>query len=295
MSPFLYIYIYIVVKNIFFYLICLFVDYSDRHSVSGSIAVPAKSQHGLSAVSDTSYSCHASLPDQDARKKVSSEADNVRYKSTPPPSYNTVMGEELPVNFPLPSSQHLSSSFDANASSLYLNESMDTGNEVKVMDKIEVLDLKMHQSLNKESVLKEEPKPDRKSDNSMDNSNSSSAQDTGVVDESNVGVMNGSLVQGLESVDMVPEINCPVEQAEEIIGTEATSLGLGFGMGLRLSDEAQLEDYRCIPVDHAIAVECDEQVLGELDVAGFEEFSRRIYALNENTSSFRRPRKGSDK
>ncbi|CAF93942.1 unnamed protein product, partial [Tetraodon nigroviridis] len=120
-------------------------------------------------------------------------------------------------------------------------------------------------------------------------------QDTGVVDESNVGVMNGSLVQGLESVDMVPEINCPVEQAEEIIGTEATSLGLGFGMGLRLSDEAQLEDYRCIPVDHAIAVECDEQVLGELDVAGFEEFSRRIYALNENTSSFRRPRKGSDK
>uniref|UniRef100_H3CDN0 UV radiation resistance associated gene n=3 Tax=Tetraodon nigroviridis TaxID=99883 RepID=H3CDN0_TETNG len=225
----------------------------DRHSVSGSIAVPAKSQHGLSAVSDTSYSCHASLPDQDARKKVSSEADNVRYKSTPPPSYNTVMGEELPVNFPLPSSQHL------------FPHSMP-----------------MHHHFTR---MKEEPKPDRKSANSMDNSNSSSAQDTGVVDESNVGVMNGSLVQGLESVDMVPEINCPVEQAEEIIGTEAT----------RLSDEAQLEDYRCIPVDHAIAVECDEQVLGELDVAGFEEFSRRIYALNENTSSFRRPRKGSDK
>lgn len=163
------------------------------------------------------------------------------------------------------------------------------------MDKLEVVDLKMHQSLNKESVLREEPKPDGKSASSPDNSNASSAQDTDVVGEPHGGVMNGSLVPGLESVNAIPEINCPVEQAEEIMGTEATSLGLGFGMGLRLSDEAQLEDYRCIPVDHAIAVECDEQVLGELDVAGFEEFSRRICALNENTSSFRRPRKGSDK
>lgn len=203
------------------------------------------------------------------------------------------MGKEPPVNFALPSSQHLSSSFDANAASHYPDEGTDTGNEVKVTDRIEVVDLKMHQTQNKESVLKEEP--DRKSANSTDNSNSSLAQDTGVVGGPHVGVMNGSLVSGLESVNTVPELNCPVEQAEEIMGTEATSLGLGFGMGLRLSDEAQLEDYRCIPVDHAIAVECDEQVLGELDVAGFEEFSRRIYALNENTSSFRRPRKGSDK
>ncbi|KAK7925410.1 hypothetical protein WMY93_007720 [Mugilogobius chulae] len=67
------------------------------------------------------------------------------------------------------------------------------------------------------------------------------------------------------------------------MGTEATGLGMG------LVDQAQMEEYSCIPVDHAVAVECDEQVLGELDVAGFEEFSRRIYALNENMSSFRRP------
>uniref|UniRef100_A0A8D0D3U0 UV radiation resistance associated gene n=1 Tax=Sander lucioperca TaxID=283035 RepID=A0A8D0D3U0_SANLU len=98
-----------------------------------------------------------------------------------------------------------------------------------------------------------------------------------------VSAMNGSLVPGQAPVSLVPELRCSVEQAEEIMGTEATA------------DEAQMEDYRCIPVDHAVAVECDEQVLGELDVAGFEEFSRRIYALNENMSSFRRPRKNSDK
>lgn len=205
------------------------------------------------------------------------------------------MSEEPPVHFTLLSSQHLVSSFDANTSSHDPAESTETGNEVKVIDKIEVVDLKMHQSKNKMAFLNEELKSDTKSANSTDNSNSSLAQNTGVVDGSPVGVVNGSLVPELESVNTVPEIICPVEQAEEIMGTEATSLGLGFGMRLTLSDEAQLDDYHCIPVDHAIAVECDEQVLGELDVAGFEEFSRRIYALNENMSSFRRPRKGSDK
>lgn len=77
-----------------------------------------------------------------------------------------------------------------------------------------------------------------------------------------------------------PVLCCTVEQAEEIMGMEAT----GFSTG------DQLEDFNSIPVEHAVAVECDEQVLGE-----FEEFSRRIYALNENMSSFRRPRKSSDK
>lgn len=77
-----------------------------------------------------------------------------------------------------------------------------------------------------------------------------------------------------------PVLCCTVEQAEEIMGMEAT----GFSSG------DQLEDFNSIPVEHAVAVECDEQVLGE-----FEEFSRRIYALNENMSSFRRPRKSSDK
>uniref|UniRef100_A0A671VP73 UV radiation resistance associated gene n=1 Tax=Sparus aurata TaxID=8175 RepID=A0A671VP73_SPAAU len=118
----------------------------------------------------------------------------------------------------------------------------------------------------------------------------SAVQDTSEeteVTSQHTGAMNGSLVPGQAPVSLVPELRCSVEQAEEIMGTEATGLGL--------ADEARLDDYRCIPVDHAVAVESDEQVLGELDVAGFEEFSRRIYALNENMSSFRRPRKGSDK
>lgn len=76
------------------------------------------------------------------------------------------------------------------------------------------------------------------------------------------------------------DFHCAVEQAEEILGTEAADF----------TSADQLEEFDSIPVDHAVAVECDEQVLGE-----FEEFSRRIYALNESMSSFRRPRKSSDK
>lgn len=77
---------------------------------------------------------------------------------------------------------------------------------------------------------------------------------------------------------------CSVERAEEIMGLEAT----GF------SSDEQLEGF-CIPIEHAVAVESDDQVLGELDAEGFEEFSRRICALNENVSSFRRHRKSSEK
>ncbi|KAJ7426217.1 UV radiation resistance associated protein [Willisornis vidua] len=89
-------------------------------------------------------------------------------------------------------------------------------------------------------------------------------------DSGRCGALNGAAVPGT-----VP--CCAVERAEEIMGTEATAA-------------EQLEGFGSIPVEHAVAVECDEQVLGE-----FEEFSRRIYALNENVSSFRRPRKSSDK
>ncbi|XP_053542586.1 UV radiation resistance-associated gene protein isoform X2 [Ictalurus punctatus] len=92
------------------------------------------------------------------------------------------------------------------------------------------------------------------------------------------GAMNGSA-----GVTVGAEVCCSVEQAEEIMGTEATGLGLG----------SRLEDFPSIPVEHAVAVESDDQVLGELE--NFEEFSKRIYALSENPSSFRRPRKNSDK
>ena len=76
------------------------------------------------------------------------------------------------------------------------------------------------------------------------------------------------------------ELCCAMEQAEEFIGMKATGVTSGN----------QLEAFNCIPLDSAGAVECDEQVLGE-----FEESSPRIYALNENISSFRRPRRSSDK
>lgn len=91
---------------------------------------------------------------------------------------------------------------------------------------------------------------------------------------------SGARLPGESHAASEAELCCAVEQAEEIIGLEAT----GFTSG------DQLEAFNCIPVDSAVAVECDEQVLGE-----FEEFSRRIYALNENVSSFRRPRRSSDK
>uniref|UniRef100_A0A3Q3L9U3 UV radiation resistance associated gene n=1 Tax=Mastacembelus armatus TaxID=205130 RepID=A0A3Q3L9U3_9TELE len=213
----------------------------DRHHVSSVIPVPTKSQLGVSASSEMGYPCHTSSPSRGLRKRASSEVDELKYKPTPPPSYNTAMGEEQPpggLTPPSPSLKQLSSSLDANMTSL-----RSTDKEIE--------------ETSKETV--------------------GAAQHT--------GTMNGTLVPGQAPVGLVPEPRCSVEQAEEIMGTEATGL----------ADEARLEDYHCIPVDHAVAVECDEQVLGELDVAGFEEFSRRIYALNENMSSFRRPRKNSDK
>uniref|UniRef100_A0A8C4EQP5 UV radiation resistance associated gene n=1 Tax=Dicentrarchus labrax TaxID=13489 RepID=A0A8C4EQP5_DICLA len=221
----------------------------DRHHVSSSIPVPTKSQLGVSAASDIGYPCHTSSPDRGLRKRASSEADKPKYKQTPPPSYNTAMGEEQSPDglaTPSPSTKHLSSSLDAGMASLNLAKTMEATEEGESTDR--------------------------------------EAEET-VATSQHTGAMNGSLVPEQAPVSLVPELRCSVEQAEEIMGTEATGL----------ADEARLEDYRCIPVDHAVAVECDEQVLGELDVAGFEEFSRRIYALNENMSSFRRPRKSSEK
>ncbi|MFT7818657.1 UV radiation resistance-associated gene protein [Arapaima gigas] len=111
------------------------------------------------------------------------------------------------------------------------------------------------------------------------------AEDGHLPGEACAAAMNGEGLVVPLLATLGPEMCCSVEQAEEIMGTEAT----GFG------SSEHPEEYPCIPVEHAVAVECDEQVLGELDAAGFEEFSRRIYALNENMSSFRRLRKNSDK
>lgn len=265
--------------------------------------MPTKAQLGVSAASDIGYPCHTSSPERGLRKTASSEADKPKYKPTPPPSYNTAMGEEQPpvgLAPPLSSAKHLSSFLGARMASLNLADGTDTSKEAEQKDEQEAVKVERHRNIDSEIEMNKEEETEEEPASSTVPPNSSSVQDTGeetVAPSQHTGAMNGSLVPGPASVSLVPELRCSVEQAEEIMGTEATGLGLGLGigMGLGLADEARLEDYRCIPVDHAVAVECDEQVLGELDVAGFEEFSRRIYALNENMSSFRRPRKGSDK
>ncbi|GLD47185.1 UV radiation resistance-associated gene protein [Lates japonicus] len=278
----------------------------DRHHVSSSIPVPSKSQLGVSAASEIGYPCHTSSPDRGLRKRASSEAD--KYKPAPPPSYNTAMGEEEPpvgLAPPSPSPKHLSSSLDAGMASLNLtktteaNEEGEQGEEKQQGGKTAV-EVETCRRADREIEVDKEEETEEQPPSSTGAPNSSALQETGeetVATVQHTSTMNGSLVPGQAPLSLVPELRCSVEQAEEIMGTEATGLGLGLGvgMGLGLADEARLEDYRCIPVDHAVAVECDEQVLGELDEAGFEEFSRRIYALNENMSSFRRPRKNSDK
>ncbi|XP_034406080.1 UV radiation resistance-associated gene protein isoform X2 [Cyclopterus lumpus] len=263
----------------------------DRHHVSSSIPVPTKSQPGVSAASEIGFPCHTSSPDRGLRKRASSEAD--KYKPTPPPSYNTAMGEEKPPvglapPSPSPSPKQLSSSLDAGMASLNLAKTTESGETAVEAERRRSL----YTEEDKEEETEELPPS---STVAPDSSTVQETVEESVPTSEHTGAINGSLVPG--PVSLVPELRCSVEQAEEIMGTEATGLGLGMGvgLGLGLADEAQMEDYRCIPVDHAVAVECDEQVLGELDVAGFEEFSRRIYALNENMSSFRRPRKNSDK
>ncbi|XP_053297335.1 UV radiation resistance-associated gene protein [Pleuronectes platessa] len=273
----------------------------DRHNVSSSIPVPSKSQPGMSTASEIG---HTSSPDRGLRKRASSEAD--KYKPTPPPSYNTAMEGEQPLGgLAPPSPKHLSSSLDAGMASLNLTKTTEAieegeqGEEEEQGGETVAVEVERRKSSDGEIEL-HKGKETEQLPSSTVAQNSSPVQGTGeerVAADQYTGAMNGSLVPGQTPGSLVPELRCSVEQAEEIMGTEATGLGLGLGvgMGLGLVDEARLDEYRCIPVDHAVAVECDEQVLGELDEAGFEEFSRRIYALNENMSSFRRPRKNSDK
>lgn len=207
--------------------------------------------------------------------------------------------QQPPVNLapPSPSPKHLSTSLDAGMASLSLTEATEVSEgKQKEEEEVEGGEAAVEVESTDRRVEAEKEEAEEQLSSSTAAPNSSSVQNSGeetAASSQHIGAMNGSLVAGQAAVSMVSELRCSVEQAEEIMGTEAT--GLGLGMGLGVAEEARLEDYRCIPVDHAVAVESDEQVLGELDVAGFEEFSRRIYALNENMSSFRRPRKNSDK
>ncbi|XP_030773671.1 UV radiation resistance-associated gene protein isoform X2 [Rhinopithecus roxellana] len=232
----------------------------DRHHTSSAIPVP-KRQSSVFGVADVGFS--GGIPsDKGHRKRASSENERLQYK-TPPPSYNSALAQPVTT---------VTSVGEAERKITSLSSSLDTSLDFSKENKKKGEDLV--DSLNGGHV------------------NVRSSQEQREATSEHQATVNGTLLPGEQagpaSVQLPGEFHpvseaelcCTVEQAEEIIGLEAT----GFTSG------DQLEAFNCIPVDSAVAVECDEQVLGE-----FEEFSRRIYALNENVSSFRRPRRSSEK
>lgn len=233
----------------------------DRHHTSSAIPVP-KRQSSIFGGADVGFSGGIPSPDKGYRKRASSENERLQYK-TPPPSYNSALVQ--PVT-PVPSTG------ESDRKTASLSSSLDTSLDLSKENKKKGVDL--GDSLNGGHM------------------SVNTSQEQGQALSGPPATINGTLLPGEQASSsgaQLPggfhpvseaELCCTVEQAEEIIGMEAT----GFTSG------DQLEAFNCIPVDSAVAVECDEQVLGE-----FEEFSRRIYALNENVSSFRRPRRSSDK
>nr|XP_013810343.1 PREDICTED: UV radiation resistance-associated gene protein [Apteryx mantelli mantelli] len=233
----------------------------DRHHISSAIPVPKRQSSSFGRL-DIGFSGGLPSPDKGLRKRASTGNERLQYK-TPPPSYNSALTQPVAVAACVGELDKKPGSISSS-----LDTSMDSSKEniKKGGD--------LCRSLNGE------------------NGSLNNTQDRQESFLGHTSAINGALLPGECSgtasneqpceyrPSVGPVLCCTVEQAEEIIGMEAT----GFSTG------DQLEDFNSIPVEHAVAVECDEQVLGE-----FEEFSRRIYALNENMSSFRRPRKSSDK
>ncbi|NXI46799.1 UVRAG protein, partial [Galbula dea] len=233
----------------------------DRHHTSSAIPVPKRQSSSFGRL-DIGFSSGLPSPDKGLRKRANTGNEKLQYK-TPPPSYSSALTQ--PVAIPARVGEvdkkpgSISSSLDTSVDSSKANSKKGEN---------------LCSSLNGE------------------NGNPSNPRDQQESFLGHSSAINGTFLPGERSgtaskeqpcefrPTLGPVLCCTVEQAEEIMGMEAT----GF------STEDQLEDFNSIPVEHAVAVECDEQVLGE-----FEEFSRRIYALNENVSSFRRPRKSSDK
>ncbi|TTS33147.1 Diacylglycerol O-acyltransferase 2 [Bagarius yarrelli] len=219
------------------------IPLSDRHHVSSSIPVPVRSNLSVSQVA------FPVSPDADKKKRRPYKLyDPV---VTPPPDATVV--QEAPPDRPdtsMESEETLEADSRAEAAGTSTPEPKSDRFDPNVETYTE-----RHEELAgepRESELVEEESPQHP------------------------GAINGSA-----GIPGTAEVCCSVEQAEEIMGTEATGLG------------SRLEDFPCIPVEHAVAVESDDQVLGELE--NFQEFSKRIYALSENPSCFRRPRKNSDK
>ncbi|KAA0704068.1 UV radiation resistance-associated gene protein p63 [Triplophysa tibetana] len=249
----------------------------DRHHVSMSIPVPLKSQLtvDVSTASEVGFPTQTSSPERSVKKRARSDTDRQKDR-TPPPSYTTATAQpalEVPpeLSAAIPTSPEIAATVDA-----------DTDGDGEVEDVTEAHPEIVEVPVEMPTYIESFTIP-------SDCITSSAHQ--------HPGTLNGSAMPsegaGLGVVGGV-ELCCSVEQAEEIMGTEATGLGLGLSLGMGLGGGERLDDYPCIPVEHAVAVECDEQVLGEFDTAGIEEVSRRIYAL-ENMSSFRRPRKNSEK
>uniref|UniRef100_A0A671ND29 UV radiation resistance-associated gene protein-like n=1 Tax=Sinocyclocheilus anshuiensis TaxID=1608454 RepID=A0A671ND29_9TELE len=238
----------------------------DRHHVSMSIPVPLKSHLSVSTASEVGFPTLSSSPERDVQKWASSDADKQKCQ-TPSPSYNTAMTEPDPIT-----TLEVPSVPSTEIASIEEGKTVDTHGDGETVSEAHT-EKPLEIPTDIASTLPSDAVPQHS------------------------GAMNGSVVpsEGIGlGVAGAAELCCSVEQAEEIMGTEATGLGLGLGFGLGLGGGTRLDDFPCIPVEHAVAVECDEQVLGEFDAAGIEEVSRRIYAL-ENMSSFRRPRKNSEK
>uniref|UniRef100_A0A8C5TS48 UV radiation resistance associated n=2 Tax=Malurus cyaneus samueli TaxID=2593467 RepID=A0A8C5TS48_9PASS len=233
----------------------------DRHHTSSAIPVPKRQSSSFGRL-DIGFSSGLPSPDKGLRKRASTGNERLQYK-TPPPSYNSALTQPVAVTARV---GELDKKSGALCSSLDTSMESSKGNTKKGQD--------LCSSLNGENG---------NLNNTQDRQESflgrSSAINGAFVPDEGSGTTSNE-----QPCEFQPTLNpvlcCTVEQAEEIMGMEAT----GFSAG------DHLEDFNSIPVEHAVAVECDEQVLGE-----FEEFSRRIYALNENMSSFRRPRKSSDK
>ncbi|XP_054830777.1 UV radiation resistance-associated gene protein isoform X2 [Eublepharis macularius] len=229
----------------------------DRHHISSAIPVPKRQSSTFGGL-DAGFSSSHPSPDKGLRKRANSENERLQYK-TPPPSYNSALSQPVAITG------------EPDKKTGSLSSSLDTSTDFSKENK------KGEDSCNS---LNGESRPLNSSQNPQESFLGSSR------------AMNGAALPSEDPSAASNEPPCPfrsplgadllctVEQAEEIMGMEAT----GFGTG------DQLEAFNYIPVDHAVAVECDEQVLGE-----FEEFSRRIYALNKDAPTFRRPRKGSDK
>ncbi|NXG45709.1 UVRAG protein, partial [Psilopogon haemacephalus] len=235
----------------------------DRHHTSSAIPVPKRQSSSFGRL-DLGFSSGLPSPDKGLRKRASTGNERLQHKTPPPPpSYSSAVTQPVAITArvgelqkkPTSISSSLDTSMDSSKGSTKKGENLSS-------------------SLNGEN---------RSLNNTQDQQESLLGHSSAINGAFLPGDCSGttSNEQPCEfRPSPAPLLCCAVEQAEEIMGMEAT----GFSTG------DQLEDFNSIPVEHAVAVECDEQVLGE-----FEEFSRRIYALNENMSSFRRPRKSSDK